>query len=199
MVGLSTVIMQSEEKTISLGGRMVSYVIRQNRRAKRVQIAVGDGNSFTVTKPVYVSWLTAERFIKEQESWILKTLDKYQKLGTEFFKGTRQDYLAYKKTAEQLVNQRLEHFNQFYGFKYGRVSVRDHKHQWGSCSRLKNLNFNYKILFLPPEMADYIVVHELCHLKEMNHSPRFWALVAKTVPEYLGIRKALRKYPVKIL
>lgn len=191
--------MKGEEKTISLGGRMVTYTLKQNRRARKLQISIGDDSGFVVTKPVYVSWLAAERFIKEKEDWILKTLDKYRESGTEFLKGTRKDYLAYKKTATQLVEQRLEHFNQFYGFKYGRVSVRDQKHQWGSCSRLKNLNFNYKILFLPNEMADYLVVHELCHLKEMNHSARFWALVEKTIPDYLAIRKSLRRYPVKIL
>lgn len=190
--------MKSEEKTIRLGGREISYIVRQNRRAKRLQIAVGDGDSFIVTKPVYVSGLAAERFIREQEDWIIKTLEKYQKLGTDLFKGTRKDYLAYKKTAEQLVSQKLEHWNQFYGFQYNRVSVRNHKHQWGSCSRLKNLNFNYKILFLPNEMSDYIVVHELCHLKEMNHSARFWSLVARAIPNHVEVRRALRKYPVKI-
>jgi hypothetical protein len=191
--------MKSEEKTISLGGREIRYHIRQNRRARNLLITVCDGDSFVVTKPAYVSFVVAERFMLAQRKWIVATLEKYQKSGTQFFKGTRKNYLDYKKTAEQLVEQRLKHFNQFYGFKYKRISIRNQKTQWGSCSRAGNLNFNYKILFLPSEMADYLVVHELCHLGQMNHSARFWALVAKTIPDYLKVRRALKKYPVKIL
>lgn len=189
----------NEEKTISLGGKVVRYKIRQNRRARNLLITISDGDSFVVTKPVYVSFVAAERFMLTQKDWIAKTLEKYRKSGTDLFRGTRKDYLVYKKTATQLVEQKLEHWNRVYGFKYNRVSIRDHKTQWGSCSRKGNLNFNYKILFLPDEMADYIVVHELCHLKEMNHSARFWKLVAKVIPNHIEIRRSLRKYPVKIL
>ncbi|NBS67881.1 M48 family peptidase [bacterium] len=66
--------------------------------------------------------------------------------------------------------------------------------RWGSCSKRGNLNFNYRILFLPPHLADYLIVHELCHLKEFNHSPRFWALVAQGCPNYHACKKELRAW-----
>lgn len=103
-------------------------------------------------------------------------------------------YLAHKEAARALVHERLVHYNEHYQLSYNRVAVRNQRRCWGSCTSLKNLNFSYRILFLPPELADYIIVHELCHLKELNHSPRFWALVAETIPNYQLHRKALREY-----
>lgn len=101
------------------------------------------------------------------------------------------NYIKYKKDAATLVKERLEYFNQFYNYKYGRVAIRNQKTRWGSCSKKGNLNFNYKIVLLSPKQADYIIVHELCHLKEFNHSERFWILVAKVVPDYKEVRKSL--------
>jgi len=93
-------------------------------------------------------------------------------------------FLANKEQARSLVNARLEYFNQFYGFSWNRVSIKNTKRRWGSCSKKGNLNFCYRVVFLPAELSDYIIVHELCHLGQFNHSKGFWALVAKTCPEY---------------
>jgi len=73
------------------------------------------------------------------------------------------------------------------------VKIRDQSSRWGSCSWKGNLNFSYKLVLLPEHLADYVVVHELCHLREMNHSPRFWALVSQTVPDYRAKRRELKK------
>jgi len=102
------------------------------------------------------------------------------------------NYIKYKKDAGILVKERLEYFNQFYNYKYGRVAIRNQKTRWGSCSKKGNLNFNYKIVLLTSKQSDYIIVHELCHLKEFNHSGSFWSLVAETVPDYKEIRSSLR-------
>lgn len=107
-------------------------------------------------------------------------------------------YQKYKTEARILVGQKLEKYNQVYNFKYNRVSIRDQKTRWGSCSKKGNLNFNYKIIFLPEDLADYIIVHELCHLKEFNHSIRFWSLVAQVFPNHLKLRAQLRKTRIHI-
>jgi len=107
--------------------------------------------------------------------------------------NSREMYLAYKSQAEKLVRGKVGRFNGFYKFEFHRISIRNQKTRWGSCSSRGNLNFNYKIIFLPDQMADYIVAHELCHLKEMNHSRRFWDLVARTIPDYKIIKKDLRR------
>ncbi|MFA6393205.1 MAG: M48 family metallopeptidase [Candidatus Paceibacterota bacterium] len=102
------------------------------------------------------------------------------------------NYIKYKKDAATLVKERLEYFNTFYNYKWGRVAIRNQKTRWGSCSKKGNLNFNYKIALITQKQSDYIIVHELCHLKEFNHSGRFWDLVEKTVPDYKEIRNSLR-------
>lgn len=103
-------------------------------------------------------------------------------------------YTEHKEAARRLIHIRLEYFNTHYNLTYKRVAIRNQRRSWGSCTSLGNLNFSYKILFLPPELADYIIVHELCHLKELNHGERFWNLVAETVPDYRERKAVLKKY-----
>ena len=93
-------------------------------------------------------------------------------------------YQEHKEAARELVLARLQYFNQHYNLKWNRVAIRNQRRCWGSCSSLKNLNFNYKIILLPPHLADYIIVHELCHLKHLHHRQEFWDLVAEQKPNY---------------
>ncbi len=104
----------------------------------------------------------------------------------------RKHYLQLKEDARALMHARVGYFNAFYGHAVGKVFIKNTKSRWASCSQKGNLNFNYKLVLLPPALADYVVVHELCHLKEFNHGPAFWALVAKCVPNYRECRRALR-------
>ena len=101
-------------------------------------------------------------------------------------------FLENKELARSVIHERLEYWNQFYGYEYNRVAIRNQKTCWGSCTAKKNLNFNYKLILLPPHLLDYIVVHELCHLGELNHSKNFWNLVAQTLPEYKSHIKELK-------
>jgi predicted metal-dependent hydrolase len=105
----------------------------------------------------------------------------------------RRPYNKYKNAARAFIHQRLHVINQHYQFGFNRVAIKNHSTRWGSCSKKKNLNFNYRLLFLPPELADYVVAHELCHLQELNHGPKFWELVAQTMPDYAVRRHQLRK------
>ena len=97
-----------------------------------------------------------------------------------------------ERTRER-VTERVEHYAQLIGRTPGRIAIRDQKTRWGSCSSQKNLNFNYKLIMAPPEALDYVVVHELCHLFEFNHSDRFWARVKTHMPDYLVWKAWLKK------
>ena len=108
-------------------------------------------------------------------------------------KGVKK-YKKLKHHAAAFVKEKIAEINKLYNFSFNRVCVKNHKSRWGSCSRKGNLSFNYRIALLPPRLADYIIVHELCHLTEFNHSSKFWALVAKTFPEHKAQRKELRGY-----
>ncbi|HQB51101.1 MAG TPA: M48 family metallopeptidase [bacterium] len=108
-------------------------------------------------------------------------------------------WLTYKYPARKLVRNRLDYYNQFYQFKVSRISIRNQRTRWGSCSAKGNLNFNYRIVLLPEKLADYIIVHELCHLKEFNHSADFWALVAQALPDFRQSRSELKKIKLNSL
>lgn len=129
---------------------------------------------------------------------IFKIFFKLKKVKKRRVRRNQGQYLKHKKSALDIVKTRLEYFNKFYGYKWGRVVIRNQKTRWGSCSKKGNLNFNYKIALLPPKTADYIIVHELCHLKEFNHSPSFWKLVAETIPDYKIIRHKLKSNPFNL-
>lgn len=109
---------------------------------------------------------------------------------------SRKLYLANKEVTRVLVAERVQHFLKHYGDRHGiivgKVAIRNQKSRWGSCSKKGNLNFNYKLVFLSPEVRDYVIVHEICHIKEFNHGRGFWTLVSETVPDYYELRKQLR-------
>lgn len=108
-------------------------------------------------------------------------------------KGRTKEYQAHKEKARDLVIARLAHFNAHpaYGFTYGRISIKNTKSRWGSCSKKGNLNFSYKLALIAPDLADYVIVHELCHIGEFNHSRAFWDLVAKAMPDWMERRKRM--------
>ncbi|MCU0680470.1 MAG: M48 family metallopeptidase, partial [Planctomycetes bacterium] len=110
-----------------------------------------------------------------------------------FYKKDRDHYLKNKEKARSFIEQKVIEFCAFYNFSVPKISIKNQGTRWGSCSSKGNINFNYKILFMPKEMSDYIIVHELCHLKELNHSKNFWNLVAKFIPDYQKIRQDLKR------
>ena len=105
-----------------------------------------------------------------------------------------KDFKENKKKAYELINERIRELNQSGEFPVGKVSIKNQKTRWGSCSGKRNLSFNYKIIFMPENLRDYIIIHELCHLKEMNHSKNFWNLVSDQVPDYKALRRQIRLY-----
>lgn len=107
--------------------------------------------------------------------------------------NSKKDFIKHKEQALLLARNRVAYFNNSYNFGLNKINIRNQKTRWGSCSKKGNINFNYKIAFLPARLADYIIVHELCHLGEFNHSSSFWNLVAQTAPDYLEIRRELKR------
>ncbi len=108
--------------------------------------------------------------------------------------GSRGEYMQHKEQARALAVSRLQLFNEKYGFSIKKISIKNQKTMWGSCSRKGNLNFHYKIALLPDYLADYIIVHELCHLEEFNHSRVFWGLVARSIPNHRELRGKLKHH-----
>lgn len=109
-------------------------------------------------------------------------------------RGRRKEYLRHKEAARALVHARVAHFIAYGMLTPNRIAIRNQKTRWGSCSKQGNLNFHYKLVLLPLELADYVIVHELCHLHEFNHSARFWELVAALLPDYVQRKRELMRH-----
>ena len=181
------------KKLISFNNTEQPYTLRISKRARRLRLAVYCDGSVVVTAPTWFGEMLIERFIHEKAEWILSKLAFFRLHKTQAItRETKTEYLKYKETTRVLVKERLEYFNRFYGFRFNAINIKNQKTRWGSCSRKGNLNFNYKLALLPTHVADYIIVHELCHLSEFNHSRKFWELVAQMVPDHKKIRKELR-------
>ena len=172
-----------------------SYTIRRSKRAKRMRITVYTDERIVVTIPWRVKREQANELIFKKKQWVLKQVERFRN-GKE--KASRalfyKDYILNKEKARAFVKERVSFYNQIYRFPYNRIFIKNQRTVWGSCSSRKNLNFNFRILFLPKHLQDYLIVHEICHLKEQNHSKNFWSLVAKTIPDYSKLRKELRRH-----
>ena len=183
----------SAQYILELNGHNISYVLRRSARARRVSVRVTAGGIITVTIPTRGTHRLAEQFLRDHAEWLLKTRRLMQNISSMLPNNTRRHYLQHREMARQLIHQKLEQWNDVYKFQYQRVAIRNHTSRWGSCSRAKNLNFNYRLLFLPDSLVDYVVVHELCHLEYPHHQPSFWQAVARAIPDHASRRKRLRR------
>lgn len=177
----------------------IQFLIKKSARAKRMRLAVYCDTRVVVTVPHGIALGMVEKFVNEKKEWIEEKIAYFTRFKNKpITKTTTADFAKYKDEAFKLVTERVSHFNQFYGFSYNQINIKNQKTRWGSCSAKGNLNFNYKILFLPEAVRDYIVVHELCHLKEFNHSRKFWNLVSQAIPDFQEIKNSLRDWEMTV-
>ena len=166
--------------------------LRVHPRARRLSIRVHPGGRTLVTVPCGVPYGMILRFMRGQADWVARTSEIMRRFKPRPTKAeARGAYLRHKEAARRLAYAAIARFAPEYGVAVKAVSIRDQKTRWGSCARDGRLSFNYRLAILPPRLAEYIVVHELCHMLAFDHSPRFWALVARTVPEHRALRKIL--------
>lgn len=171
----------------------IAYIIKKSTRAKHVRISVNCDGAVFVTQPITVSLNRIEEIVSKKIKWITRKIHFFKNVVVQPL-FPRAEYVSTRETARLLAHSRVERYNAVYRFVYGRIAIRNQKTRWGSCSKKGNLNFNYRIANLPGELVDYIVVHELCHLQELNHSKKFWDLVARTVPAHRALRRELKRY-----
>lgn len=170
------------------------YELRTTARTKRLRVTIYPGGRVVVSHPAWATKRSVERFVATNATWIMAESKRMEKVVVpdKRLRGTRREYMAKKEQARAVVHERLTYFNKHYQFDFNRVAIKNMGSRWGSCSQKKNLNFHYKIIDLTPELRDYLVVHELCHLREFNHGQGFWDLVGETIPQYQTQRKQLR-------
>ena len=170
-------------------------VIRSRR--KTISLQITPEGQVLLRSPYGVSKEELQRFVDEKRDWLNKNLQKVQQRQQEASHAgslSLEEIRALADRAKDVIPQRVAHFAPLVGVSYGRITIRNQRTRWGSCSGKGNLNFNCLLMLAPPEVLDYVVVHELCHRKEMNHSPRFWAEVARVLPDYQQRRRWLKEH-----
>lgn len=175
-------------------------VIRGQRRTMAVEIHQ-DGQ-IVVRAPYRISQTRIRQFVEEKSDWIQKNLEKMQgkqQEKTQLPKLSPEERARLQKAAGEVFLQRSRYFAELLNVHFNRITIREQKTRWGSCSSKQNLNFNWKLILAPPEILDYVVVHELCHLKEMNHSPAFWHEVEQILPDYPQRKKWLKDNGWKLM
>lgn len=167
-------------------------IIRSSRKTLALEIT--REGVLKVRAPYRISEEEIRRFVKTKESWIFKHLKRIEQIKAERpepLSAEEIEKLAQK--AFQVLPEKVEHYARIIGVTYGRITIRNQKTRWGSCSSKGNLNFNCQLMRLPEKLQDYVVVHELCHRKEMNHSSKFWKEVEAVMPDYQKRREYLKQ------
>ena len=160
-------------------------IILSNRKTFALQIKPREG--LIVRVPLRATQEQIEKFINDHKNWIekhLKAMEERQKETASIEKLSMDEIRALADEALKVIPERVKYYAPLLGVRYGRITIRNQRSRWGSCSGRKNLNFNCLLMLTPPEVIDSVVVHELCHLKEMNHSERFYAEVLRVFPDY---------------
>lgn len=181
------------KKKICLEGKTVCYNLKRYRTSRCVKIILHSNGEVVVTAPFWVRNKFIEKFLCEKGAWLNRKIEKAVRCGERAGVDEKSDYMGNKEGARRLVKNKLTYFNSHYNFQYQRIAIRNQRTLWGSCSSKNNLNFNYRIVFLPEHLQNYLIVHELCHLKELNHSGKFWLLVEEKIPDYKKNRKELKE------
>ena len=168
-------------------------LIRSDRKSIGIQITA-DG--VVVRAPKRLSAAEIDRFVQSKRSWIEGHLAKIPAPQPKF---TQTEIEALARKALTVIPDRVRHFAPMVGVTYGRITIRNQRSRWGSCSGKGNLNFNCLLMLTPDHVIDYVVVHELCHRLEMNHSPKFWAQVERVLPDYQKSREWLKEHEKELI
>ena len=177
----------------------VEYV---RSRGRRLRVEVRPDLRVIVRVPPRASMRSAEAFLREHAGWVAEHYERRKEKNASLPAPavlSEEELKELKKQASAYIPDRVRHFAPLVGVTFGRITIRSQRSRWGSCSSKGNLNFNCLLMLTPPEVIDYVVVHELCHRKEMNHSPRFYAELGRVLPDHREREKWLKKNGLLLL
>jgi predicted metal-dependent hydrolase len=185
-------------KTVEING-VGPVLFERSKRAKHINISVRPYKGVRVAIPDGLSFKKAEEFVHSRTDWIKKHLDRMKRLEREHEakSGTALDIDRVK--AKRKLSRRLNYLSAKYGFTYNRVFIRNQRTRWGSCSHKDNISLNMKLIRLPDELIDYVILHELVHTRFKNHSKQFWDELDKILVNGKGIDARLKQYTLELL
>lgn len=176
----------------------IPYKIQKSKR-KTWSLSLQPDGSLLIKIPLWLSYQEAFRLMEQKTDWITEKYHKWQSANARKKASTLTDTQRkaleerYRKAAKEYFPARVAYYEKLLGVTHTSITIRDQKTRWGSCSARGGLNFNWRLMLAPPRILDYVVVHELCHRKEMNHSKAFWNAVEMILPDYKELRAWLRE------
>lgn len=185
-----------KQKKIEIPG-IGEVLLEHSPRARRMNLSLRPFRGIRVAVPPGVSFGAAESFARSQSSWMMARLPRLriaEETAANQCRKTPIPQTADPRMAKKRIIDRLAVLSAQYGLAYNRVSVRNQKTRWGSCSSKKNINLNINLIWLPEKLMDYAILHELAHTKLMHHGPAFWDFMEKLVPCALLLDRELRRY-----
>lgn len=171
-------------------------------KRKTISLQIKPDGSMELKVPLQTTNAHIQKFLNQKSDWInkhLRAVKERQQQMTQIKSLTMEEIRDLANQALEVIPKRVAYFAEIVGVTYDRITIRNQKSKWGSCSSKGNLNFNCLLMLMPTEVQDYIVVHELCHRKEMNHSPKFWAEVRKVLPDYEKQKSWLKEHGDEIM
>lgn len=165
------------------------YNIVRSRRKRTLGIVIGRDGSVEVRIPWHASETDARRFLEEKQDWVRKNRARVLE-RRELSKARNWDQVRAEiypwicSGGGRMFMDKVASWAERMGVEYNRIAIRDVRSRWASCSSKRNLSFSWKVFVMPERLVDYLIVHELAHLKHMNHSPAFWAVVKEYIPDY---------------
>lgn len=174
---------------------MIDYKLIRSKR-KTLALYVRQDGTVEVRAPLRTREAYIEDFITKKQDWILNSQKKILERNTsrKIIELTAGEEADYKFQAKEYLKLKCQFFSRRMGILHGNVKVNGAKSRWGSCNRKGDINFTYRLIFVPEDLIDYVVVHELAHIKELNHSAGFWAIVEQAMPDYKSRRKRLKEF-----
>lgn len=180
---------------------MKDIKITKSKR-KTISLQIKPDGSMELKVPLQTTNAQIQEFLNQKSDWInkhLQAVKERQQQMSQIKSLTMEEIRDLANQALEVIPKRVSYFAEIVGVTYGKITIRNQKSKWGSCSSKGNLNFNCLLMLMPTEVQDYIVVHELCHRKEMNHSPKFWAEVRKVLPDYEKQKSWLKEHGDEIM
>lgn len=174
---------------------MISYEIIRSRR-KTLALQIDKEGKVLVRAPLRYPTAGIAKFVERHEPWIEKKLSEVKLRQSLLPVLSAEEERAYREKAGRVLAEKTACYAERMGVTYGRISIRRQKTRWGSCSSKGNLNYNWKLMLCPERVQDYVVVHELAHRKEMNHSKAFYRIVEEIIPDYRECVRWLREHPL---
>ena len=156
-------------------------------RRKTLSLEVRPDGRVVVRAPLRAPKYAIREFVEKHEAWLekhLKQAEEWREQKKQVEKLTESEIRTLAEKALEVIPERVRYYAPLIGVTYGRITIRNQRTRWGSCSAKGNLNFNCLLMLTPPEVLDSVVVHELCHRREMNHSGRFYEEILKVFPDY---------------